>query len=143
MKDFPNANFPPETIKLMKDAMVAAVETLPDPVSSGHIQSIAETILRTAKEGERNPATFAANGFTGTSDKAARLIKSVLYLRNENFPARPLVPKYPSKCVVKKVAAWVKSTQATQCKRSRQTRLWVKVHSLRWHSPTAARHDGF
>jgi hypothetical protein len=42
----------------MKDAMEAAVETLPDPVSSGHLQSIAETILRTAKEGERDPATL-------------------------------------------------------------------------------------
>src|ERR1700722_7687646 len=58
MKDFPHASFPPETIKLMKDAMEAAVETLPDPVSSGHLQSIAETILRTAKEGERDPATL-------------------------------------------------------------------------------------
>lgn len=58
MKDFPNASFPPDTIKLMEDAMEAAVETLPDPVSSGHLQSIAETILRTAKEGERDPATL-------------------------------------------------------------------------------------
>lgn len=58
MKDFPHASFPPETIKLMNDAMEAAVETLPDPVSSGHLQSIAETILRTAKEGERDPATL-------------------------------------------------------------------------------------
>jgi hypothetical protein len=58
LKDFPNASFPPETIKLMKDAMEAAVETLRVPVSSGHIQSIAETILRTAKEGERDPATL-------------------------------------------------------------------------------------
>ena len=56
MKDFPHASFPPETIKLMKDAMEAAVGALPDPISSGHLQSIAETILRTAKEGERDPA---------------------------------------------------------------------------------------
>lgn len=58
MKDFPHASFPPETIKLMKDALEAAVGTLPDPISSGHLQSIAETILRTAKEGERDPATL-------------------------------------------------------------------------------------
>jgi hypothetical protein len=58
MKDFPHASFPPETIKLMKDAMEAVVGTLPDPISSGHLQSIAETILRTAKEGERDPATL-------------------------------------------------------------------------------------
>jgi hypothetical protein len=56
MKDFSNASFPPETICIMKDAMDAAVATLPDPVSSAHVNSIAETILRSAKEGERDPA---------------------------------------------------------------------------------------
>ena len=56
MKDFPNACFPPETLGIMKDAMEAAVAELPDPVSSAHIQSIAETILRTAKDGETDPA---------------------------------------------------------------------------------------
>jgi hypothetical protein len=30
MKDFPNASFPPETIEIMKDAMDAAVSTLPN-----------------------------------------------------------------------------------------------------------------
>jgi hypothetical protein len=44
MKDFSNASFPPETIDIMKDAMEAAIATLPDPVSSTHLQSIAETI---------------------------------------------------------------------------------------------------
>jgi hypothetical protein len=58
MKDFPNASFPPETLAIMKDAMDAAVATLPDPVSSAHVQSIAESILRTAKEGERDPTTL-------------------------------------------------------------------------------------
>ena len=56
MKDFPNASFPPETIRIMKNALDAAVASLPDPVSSAHVKSIAETILRTAKEGERDPA---------------------------------------------------------------------------------------
>jgi hypothetical protein len=42
----------------MKNALDAAVASLPDPVSSTHVQSIAETILRTAKEGERDPATL-------------------------------------------------------------------------------------
>jgi hypothetical protein len=56
MKDFPNASFPPETVSMMKNALDAAVASLPDPVSSAHVQSIAETILRTAKEGERDPA---------------------------------------------------------------------------------------
>jgi hypothetical protein len=58
LKDFSNASFPPETIGIMKDAMDAAVASLPDPVSSAHVQAIAETILRTAKTGERDPATL-------------------------------------------------------------------------------------
>jgi hypothetical protein len=58
MKDFSNASFPPEALNLMKIALDAAVASLPDPVSSAHVQSIAETILRTAKEGERDPATL-------------------------------------------------------------------------------------
>jgi len=58
MKNFSNASFPPEVVNLMQTAMEAAVATLPDPVSSAHIQSIAETILRTAKEGERDPVNL-------------------------------------------------------------------------------------
>jgi len=58
MKDFSNASFPPETLSVMKDALDAAVASLPEPVSSAHVQSLAETILRTAKDGERNPATL-------------------------------------------------------------------------------------
>jgi hypothetical protein len=58
MKDFSNASFPPETLSIMEDAMDAAVATLPDPVSVAHVNSIAETILRTAKDGERDPATL-------------------------------------------------------------------------------------
>jgi hypothetical protein len=58
MKDFSNASFPPETISIMKNAMDAAVASLPEPVSSANLQSIAETILRTAKDGERDPATL-------------------------------------------------------------------------------------
>jgi hypothetical protein len=58
MKDFSHAAFHPDTIGIMKTAMDAAVATLPDPVSSAHVQSIAESILRTAKEGERDPGTL-------------------------------------------------------------------------------------
>jgi hypothetical protein len=58
MKDFSNASFPPETLDIMKNALDAAVASLPDPVSSAHEQSLAESILRTAKEGERDPATL-------------------------------------------------------------------------------------
>lgn len=56
MKDFSNASFPPETIAITKVALDSAVASLPDPVSSAHVQAIAETILRTAKDGERDPA---------------------------------------------------------------------------------------
>ena len=58
MKDFSNASFPPETISIMEIALDAAVASLPDPVSSAHVQSIAESILRSAKEGERDPAAL-------------------------------------------------------------------------------------
>jgi hypothetical protein len=58
MKDFSNASFPPETISIMKYALDATIASLPDPVTSAHVQAIAETILRTAKEGERDPATL-------------------------------------------------------------------------------------
>jgi hypothetical protein len=57
MKDFSNASFPPETISMMKIALDAAVASLPDPVSSAHVGSIAESILRTTRKGGRNPAT--------------------------------------------------------------------------------------
>jgi len=42
----------------MKTALDTAVASLPAPVSSAHVRSIAETILRTAKEGERDPAVL-------------------------------------------------------------------------------------
>jgi hypothetical protein len=58
MKYFSNASFPPETIAIMEDAMEAAIATLPDPIHSSHLQSIAETILRTARDGERDPVTL-------------------------------------------------------------------------------------
>jgi hypothetical protein len=55
MKEFSNASFPPEVIQVMTLAMKSALSTLPHPVSSTHVQSVAETILRTAKDGERDP----------------------------------------------------------------------------------------
>ncbi len=58
MRDFANAAFAPETIAAMESAMQSAISSLPEPVSSAHLQSIAESILRSAKEGERDPATL-------------------------------------------------------------------------------------
>lgn len=55
MKDFSHAAFPPDTISVMKQALDGAIATLPHPVNSSHVQSIAESILRTTREGERDP----------------------------------------------------------------------------------------
>ncbi|MDB5501942.1 MAG: hypothetical protein JWR89_1844 [Tardiphaga sp.] len=55
MKDFSNAAFAPDTISVMKQALDSAVSTLPHPVNSAHVKSIAESILRTTREGERDP----------------------------------------------------------------------------------------
>jgi hypothetical protein len=58
MKDFANASFSPELVAILKSAMDAAVEALPDPVSSANIRTIAESILRNAKRGERDPVAL-------------------------------------------------------------------------------------
>src|SRR5450631_3438062 len=58
MKDFSNASFSPELIKAMDEALEGAVATLPHPVSSTRVRNIAESILRSAKQGESNPRTL-------------------------------------------------------------------------------------
>ena len=58
MKDFSNASFNPDLIRAMDEALEGAVASLPHPVSSMRVQSIAESILRSAKEGESNPRTL-------------------------------------------------------------------------------------
>jgi hypothetical protein len=55
MEDFANASFTPEVLAILQAAMEAAVDTLPDPVSSSNVQSIARSILRSAQGGERDP----------------------------------------------------------------------------------------
>ena len=52
MKDFSNASFSPDLIAAMDEALQGAVATLPDPM---RVQTIAESILRSAQEGERDP----------------------------------------------------------------------------------------
>jgi hypothetical protein len=54
MKDFSNAAFAPDQIDVMQRALDKAVATLPHPVSSQRVQTIAESILRTANQGERD-----------------------------------------------------------------------------------------
>lgn len=58
MKDFSNAAFSPDQIELMHQALERAVATLPHPVSSLRVQAIAESILRTANQGERDVRTL-------------------------------------------------------------------------------------
>lgn len=58
MKDFSNASFSPDLIKAMDQALEDAVATLPYLVSSLRVQNIAESILRSAKQGERDPRTL-------------------------------------------------------------------------------------
>jgi hypothetical protein len=54
MKDFSDAVFAPEVIELMTAALEASVATLPEPVSSTQVNLLAESILRSAKAGERD-----------------------------------------------------------------------------------------
>ncbi len=63
MKDFPHASFPPETVALMTAAMDSALSRLPHPVVSSHVTAIAETILRSAQEGERDAAVLERMAF--------------------------------------------------------------------------------
>jgi hypothetical protein len=58
MKDFSNAAFSPEVIRAMTTALESAVATLPDPVSSTHVNLLAESILRTAKTGETDASVL-------------------------------------------------------------------------------------
>ena len=58
MRDFSNASFSPDVIRAMDEAFQGAVATLPDPVSSRRVQIIAESILRYAKDGERDPTAL-------------------------------------------------------------------------------------
>jgi hypothetical protein len=58
MKDFSNASFSLDLIEAMDQALQGAVATLPHPVSSMRVQTIAESILRSAKQGESDPRTL-------------------------------------------------------------------------------------
>ena len=58
MKDFPDAAFAQETVEVMAEALDASVAALPDPVTSGQVSLLAESILRTAQEGERDTTTL-------------------------------------------------------------------------------------
>jgi hypothetical protein len=58
MKDFSDATFVPEMVNVMTEALDASVATLPHPVSSTQVNLLAESILRTARGGERDPVVL-------------------------------------------------------------------------------------
>jgi hypothetical protein len=76
MKDFPHASFPPDVISIMTTALDSALSTLPHPVSSAHVKAIGQSILRSTKEGERDPEVPRQNGDAGAYDLTAGLIES-------------------------------------------------------------------
>lgn len=53
-EDFSNASFAPDVIAAMTAALGAAIATLPEPLHSGHVDVLAQSILRTASSGERD-----------------------------------------------------------------------------------------
>jgi len=76
MRDFSGAAFAPEVVDAMTRALDASIATLPDPVSSTQVNQLAESILRTAREGERDPAVCSAWRFLSCrSDRATDRLK--------------------------------------------------------------------
>ncbi|RTL48296.1 MAG: hypothetical protein EKK40_17450 [Bradyrhizobiaceae bacterium] len=55
MKIFQGTSFSPQTIAIMTQALEQAVETLPEPVSSGTVQLLAKNIIDLAAQGDRDP----------------------------------------------------------------------------------------
>lgn len=58
MQDFSNASFSPEIIRAMTLALEASISALPEPVSSTHVNLLAQSILRTAQRGETDPVVL-------------------------------------------------------------------------------------
>jgi hypothetical protein len=58
MKDFSHAAFVPEIVEAMTEALNASIAALPHPVSSTQVNLLAESILRTAKNGEHDPVVL-------------------------------------------------------------------------------------
>jgi hypothetical protein len=55
MKIFQGSAFAPDIIEAMTKALHDAVDTLPEPVSSGRVQALARSIIDLAASGERDP----------------------------------------------------------------------------------------
>jgi hypothetical protein len=58
MENFADAAFEPEVIEAMAGALQHAIESLPEPVHSSNVKQLAESILRTAMAGERDPSVL-------------------------------------------------------------------------------------
>lgn len=58
MKNFADAAFEPEMIEAMTAALERAVASLPEPVITSRVNLLAESILRTAQDGERDITTL-------------------------------------------------------------------------------------
>ena len=54
MDNLASTSFHPELVSMMDIALANAVAKLPHPVRSSHVQALAESILRSASEGERD-----------------------------------------------------------------------------------------
>jgi FixJ family two-component response regulator len=50
--------YSPEVIEIMSEALQAAIESLPEPVSATQVHYLAESILNTASRGERDVAVL-------------------------------------------------------------------------------------
>lgn len=55
MSVFHGSSFSPDTIVVMTQAFEEAVQTLPFPVGSARVQTLAKNIVELASQGERDP----------------------------------------------------------------------------------------
>lgn len=58
MQSFPNTTFSPSVIDVATSALHDTVNSLPEPVSSTHVNLLTQIILRTARAGEWNVAVL-------------------------------------------------------------------------------------
>jgi hypothetical protein len=76
MHDFAHTSFHPDLLSTMEIALDSALAKLPHPVRSAHVTAIAESILRSASEGERDVRSFGDAGAPRASDKSASRIST-------------------------------------------------------------------
>jgi hypothetical protein len=81
MKDFSHAAFSPELISIMQQALEQAVSTLPHPLRSMQVQSIAENIFRGTKEGAVMNERVISAGHFGRNDGHLIFNQNVVFTR--------------------------------------------------------------